>query len=180
MLKKLSPSERRLVLLSASTAFIVLNLIFLPKLMAGNRAAKQKHTELKAELTAAESWIAKEAYWAERKKWLEETEPELNAAREDSATQFEQLQASARKFGLKIDEVQLLQLPETEFYQPIGAQLVVTGPWPGLVQFIAKLQDPLLFDVIPRFHIKSDQEPPNVQCELQVQRWFHKPRQEAP
>lgn len=174
MLKNLSPSERRLALISASTAFIVLNLIFLPRLTAGNHAARQKNTELKTQLTAAETWIAKEAYWAERKKWLEETEPELNAAREDSATQFEELQASARKFGLKLDEVQLLQLPETEFYQPIGARLMVTGPWPGLVQFVAALQDPQLFDVIPRFRIKSDQEPPNVQCEMEVQRWFHK------
>ncbi len=174
MLKKLSPTERRLALISAGTAFIVLNLIFLPMLTAGNRASKNKNTELKAQLTAAETWIAKDVYWAERKKWLEETQPNLNAVREGSATQLEELQSRARKFGLKMDEVQLLQLPETEFYQPIGARFVVTGPWPGLVQFVAALQDPKIFDVIPRFRIKSDQEPPNVHCEMEVQRWFHK------
>jgi hypothetical protein len=42
-----------------------------------------------------------------------------------------------------------------------------------VVEFIADLQDPKLFDVIPRFSVKSEEEPPNVRCELEVQRWFY-------
>lgn len=172
---KLNARERNLAVLLAVTGFLLLNLIFLPKLMAANRAGRQKAAELQAQLAAAESWMAKEAYWNERKDWLEKTEPALNAAREDSATQLENLQASARKFDLAITDVQLLQLDSTEFYQPVGARLAVNGPWPGLVQFVAGLQDPAQFDVITRFSAKSDDEPSKVQCELEVQRWFHKP-----
>lgn len=180
ILKNLNSRERTLALLLMGTAFLVLNLLFLPRLTASNQAGKRKNAELKAQLAAAEGWIAKSDYWAERKKWLQDTEPALNAAREDSATQLEELQAAAREFGLKIDEVQLLQLAETEFYQPIGAKIAVSGPWAGLVQFVAKLQDPALFDVIPRFSIKSGEEPSSVLCEMEIQRWFHKPKAEAP
>ncbi len=172
---KLNSRERNLALLLLATGFLLLNLFFLPKLMASNRAGRQKATELQAQLSAAEGWLAKEAYWTERKDWLEKTEPALNAAREDSATQLEDLQNSAKKFGLTITDVQLLQLDSTEFYQPIGARLSVNGPWPGLVQFVAGLQDPAQFDVITRFSVKSGDQPPNVLCELEVQRWFHKP-----
>lgn len=173
-LKNLSPRERTLALLSGGTLFIVLNLLFLPKLTAANRAAHQKNSELKAQLAAAEGWIAKEDYWTKRRDWLEETEPSLSVARQDSATQLEQLQAAARKLSLQLEDVQLLQLPEAEFYQPVGVKFTVNGPWAGLVKFVADLQDPKLFDVIPRFSIKSDREPPNIHCEMELQRWFHK------
>ena len=175
ILKNLNSRERTLALLLAGTAFLLLNLIFLPGLTAAYQAGKRRNADLKAQLAAAASWTAKSGYWAERAQWLRDTEPELNAAREDSATQLEELQAAAREFGLKIDDVQLLQLAETEFYQPIGARIAVSGPWAGLVKFVAKLQDPVLFDVIPRFSIKSGDAPSSVLCEMEVQRWFHKP-----
>lgn len=180
ILNKLNARERTLALLLGGTAFLLLNLLFLPRLTASNQAGKRKQAELKAQLGAAEGWVKNEAYWQERKKWLQETEPTLNAAREESATQLEELQATARKLGVQINGVELLQLPETEFYQPIGAKLTVSGPWPGLVEFVAKLQDPVEFDVIPRFSVKSADEPPNVICEMEVQRWFHKPKSETP
>lgn len=172
MLTKLNSRERTLALMLGLVLFLLLNLFFLPKLTAANRTARQKNTELKAQLTAAEGWVAKKNYWAEHKQWLDETEPVLNAAREESATQLEQLQAAAKANGLAISDIQLLQLDETEFYQPVGARLTISGPWPGVVKFIAGLQNPALFDVIPRFSMRSDQEPPNVRCELEIQRWF--------
>lgn len=169
----LNPRERALALALALTAFVLLNLLFLPKLTAANRAARQKGTELKAQLAAAQGWMARKDYWTEREQWLESKEPVLKAAREDSATQLEALQASAKENGLTLKDIQLLQLPATEFYHPVGARLTLSGPWPGFVKFVAALQDPVLFDVIPRFSVQSDQEPPDIQCELEIQRWFH-------
>jgi hypothetical protein len=172
---KLNARERTLALALVLIGFILLNLLFVPKLTASNRAARQKGVELKAQLDAAQAWVAKKDYWAERKKWLEETEPILKAAREESATQLELLQAAAKKNGLTIKDIELLQLPNTEFYQPVGARLTFSGPWPGFVTFVAGLQNPALFDVIPRFSVQSDQEPPDIQCEMEIQRWFHTP-----
>lgn len=174
ILKNLNPRERNLALALGGTAFILLNLLFLPKLTAANRAGKAKNKELSAQLAAAEGWIAKQDYWDARKKWLDETEPTLTGARADSATQLENLQKMAKDNGLKLDDVQLLQLPETEFYHPVGLRCTVSGPWPGFVKLMAALQDPRLFDVVPRFNIKSADEPPNIRCEMEIQRWFHK------
>lgn len=180
MLKNLNSRERNLAFLLGAIAFLLLNLFFLPKLTVGNRSAKNKHTELKARLAAAEGWIQKEAYWTVRRDWLAKTEPQLTADRGDSATQLEQLQEAAKESGLKIGEIQLLQIKETEFLHPVGVQLTVNGPWAGLVRFVARIQDPQSFNVIPRFSIRSDQEPPNVLCELEIQKWFHTPSESAP
>lgn len=173
ILSKLNPREQRLALVLAGVAFLIVNLLFLPQLTASNHAAKQRNIELKSQLTAAESWIHQEAYWKERAEWLEKTEPELTGRRRDSATQLEELQKRLQESGLALEEVQLLQLPETEFYQPIGATITISGPWSGLVHFLAETQTPEQFVVTPRFSIKSDQEPPNIHCEMEIQRWFH-------
>ena len=178
-LSQLSPRERNLALMLGVTAFLILNILFLPKLMTGNRTAKQRNVELKAELAASESWIKQQAYWDKRKKWLEETEPELTGDRRDSATQLEDLQKAARAAGIKIDEVQLLQLPVQEFYHPVGARFTVSGTWENMVKFLQDAQEPDQFDVIPKFSIKSDQEPPNVICEMEMQRWFRLPEEAA-
>jgi hypothetical protein len=180
MLKNLNPREQRLALALGAVLFLIVNLFFLPRLMAFNRVGHQKNTELKAQVAAAEGWVAKRDYWNERRDWLEQTAPSLNAARQDSATQLELLQEGAREFGLTITDVQLLQLQPTEFYQPIGARLTVRGPWSGLVQFVSGLQNPELFDVISRFSVRSDDPPPQVQCELEIQRWFHSPEEVTP
>lgn len=175
MMKNLSPRERNLALALVMVGFVLLNLIFLPRLMAYNRSGQQKKTELEAQVKAAEGWVAQKDFWNTRKEWLEATEPEITAARQDSATQLELLQKTAREFGLQITDIQLLQLEATEYYQPVGARLSVTGPWSGLVAFVSGLQNPELFDVIPRFSVRSADPPPNVQCELEIQRWFHLP-----
>lgn len=171
-MKRLSSREKTLAMLLGFVAFMILNLIFLPRLSAGNREGHSKHTDLKAQLAAAEAWIGKREYWAERKKWLEDNEPLLEASRRDSASQLEELQKIARDSNLKIEEVRLLQLAPSDFYQPVGAQLTLTGPWSGLVKFLSNLQQPDYFDVVPRFSVKSGQEPQNIRCELEVQRWF--------
>lgn len=176
----LNPREQRLALGLAGAILLMLNLLFLPKLIAFNKANRQKHAELSAQVAAASAWLAKRDDWNRRREWLEKTEPDLQAAREDSAMQLEQLQQSARACDLVIADVQLLQLPPAEFYQPVGARLTVKGPWEGLVRFVSGLQNPELFNVIPRFSIRSDDPPPNVQCELEVQRWLHFPKETTP
>jgi len=172
MLKNFSPRERNLALALGTIVFLVLNLIFMPRLLAYTREARRKQAELQAKATAAKSWVEREAYWNRRKEWIEKTEPAAKAAREDSARQFEELQALARQYGLKIADVQLLQLDAAEFYHPVGARFAVSGPWPELVKFVSGLQNPDRFNVIPRFSVKSDDPPPNVQCELEIHHWL--------
>lgn len=180
LLKNLNPRERTLAFLLAGVAFVLLNLFFLPKVTAANRENKSKGTELKAQLAAAQNWMLKKDDWAARKQWLLENEPGLGEARQDSVTQLEQLQKLAKKCGLTISDIQLLQLPETPFYTPVGAKISMKGPWSGLVELLEGLQSPTLFDVIPQFSIKSGEEPSSVQCEMEIQRWFQKPMTPTP
>jgi len=174
-MRKLNPREAALALALGTTAFLLLNLFFLPKLIASNRVAKQRGIELRSQLTAAEGWVRQEAYWRERREWLEKTEPTLDERGNATASQLEDLQKTARDSGLALNDLELLSLAQTEFYHPVGVKFTAVGPWPALVRFLAKYQQPDLFDVIPRISIRSDQEPPNVQCEMELQRWFHNP-----
>lgn len=172
MLKNFNAREKRLALGLGVVIFLMLNLLFLPKLIAGNKARRQKNAELTAQVAAARTWVTRRDYWNERKAWLEKTEPILHAAREDSAAQLESFQKAAREHDVSLSDIQLLQLPAAEFYQPIGARLTVKGSWSGLVAFVSGLQNPELFNVIPRFSVRSDDPPPHVQCDLEVQRWL--------
>ncbi len=180
MLKNLNSRERGLAFALVGVLFVLLNFYFVPQLLSSNRERNQKAEELQAQLAAAKKWIEKKDYWNEREDWLEKTEPALNAARKDNATQLEHLQQMARESELQISDIQLLQLEPTEFYQPVGVRLTLTGTWSGLVRFISGLQEPELFDVIPRFSVRSEDPPPNVRCELEIQRWFHTPPETSP
>jgi len=172
MLKNFNLRERNLALALGSIVFLVLNLLFMPRLLAYKKEARRKQTELQAKAAAAKGWVEREAYWNTRKEWIEKAEPTLKATREESARQFEELQALAHQHGLKIADVQLLQLGPAEFYHPVGARFAISGPWPELVKFVSGLQNPDRFNVIPRFSVKSDDPPPNVHCELEIQHWL--------
>jgi Tfp pilus assembly protein PilO len=176
---KISSREKMLAIALGVIAFLIVNLLFLPKLTTANRLAKQKGKELKAELTAADGWIKQSAYWKEREDWLEKEEPTLTERGNASATQIEELQKFAQEFGLQLKDLQLLSPKEAEFYHPVGVRFSLVGPWASVVRFLAELQTPTLFDVIPRISIRSATEPSQVHCEIELQRWFHTPADEV-
>lgn len=171
-MKKFSPSETRLAVAAGATIFLVLNLMLVPRLLTANREAAARVRDLQAQVAAAETWIGQTDFWAERRQWLQETEPSLEEQGRAAADQLEELQAHAADLGLILTDVELLSPPATEFYNPLGARFTAIGPWPAFVDFIAGLQDPELFDVFPRFILRSDSDALNIRAELEMQRWY--------
>lgn len=174
ILNNLKPRERFLAFVLLGIALMLLNLLLLPQLIAANREGKKKGAELTAKLGAAEGWMARKNFWAERKKWILENQPVIAEGRADSLNQLETLQKAAKESDLAVSDIQLLQLAETAFYTPVGARFTVRGPWSGMVNFLDNLQTPLRFNVVTRFSIKSAEEPTQIQCEMEIQRWFQK------
>jgi len=174
ILNNLKPSERFLAFVLLGIAVLLLNLLMLPQLLAANREGKTKGAELTAKLGAAEGWMSKKDFWAEREKWLLENQPVIAEGRTDSLNQLERLQRTAKSSDLTISDIRLLQLTETAFYTPVGAKFTVNGPWSGMVSFLETLQTPTRFKVVTRFTIKSAEEPAKIQCEMEIQRWFQR------
>jgi hypothetical protein len=176
---KISPREKLLAVMLGGIAFLLVNLFFLPTLLTANRLDRQKGAELRAELTAAQNWIKQGDYWREREEWLHKEEPTLTERGNASANQIENLQKLSRQNGLQLRDLQLLNLQEAQYYNPVGVRFTIVGPWSGVVRFMAALQGPTLFNVIPRITIRSATEPSQVHCEMELQEWFHKHLEEA-
>lgn len=174
ILDNLKPRERFLAFVLLGIAVMLLNLLLLPQLITANREGKKQGAELAAKLGAAEGWMSKKNYWADRKKWILENQPTIAEGRSDSLNQLETLQKTAKASDLAVSDIQLLQLTETPFFTPVGARFTVSGPWSGMVAFLETLQTPLRFNVVTRFSIKSAEEPTKIQCEMEIQRWFQK------
>lgn len=174
-MRKLNDNEKKLALLLSVTLFILGNLIFLPGLLNARAESGKKIEELQLQVVAAEVWMNQSEYWAIREAWIQETEPALDRRGGATADQLEELQETTKRFDLEMSEVQLLPPEQTEFFDALSVRFTVAGEWSALVQWLAELQSPSNFNVIPRFSLRSDAEPTRVHCEMELQRWFRHP-----
>ena len=172
---KLNPRERNLAFLFGVVVFILVNLFLLPRLHTGNTQGRKVRAELEMQLTAAQGWVSQNDFWQHRADWIREAQPKLDDPGQETAAQLEQLQQQAHKFGLELRDISLLPLAEQQFYKPVGVRFVASGSWPALVRFLAYFQTPETFTVIPNISIRSDQNPPNILCEMELQRLFQLP-----
>ena len=175
ILNKLSPSEQRLAGLLAAVVFLLINLFLLPRLHSANTEGGKKREELRLQLAAAQTWMKQQDYWQKREQWIREAQPKLTDPGQETATQLERLQRQAKDIGLELRDITLLPLADQPFFKPVGVRFTARGSWPALVRFLAHFQTPVSFNVIPQISIRSAQEPQNVHCEMELQRWFQNP-----
>jgi len=171
-MRKLNSRELTLAIGLGSTIFILANLLFLPRLLESIQELGEKNTDLKARLTAAESWVANQDQWNFRREWFEENQPLFDERGVQSAEQLERLQEFAQSVNVKLDDVQLLSPEGGEFHRAVGARLKAVGPWSDMLAFLAEFQRPDNFEVIPELSLRSAPEPPDVIAELQLELWY--------
>lgn len=171
-MRKLNSRELTLAIGLGSTIFILANLLFFPRLLEGIRELEEKNTDLKAQLTAAQSWIANEEQWNSRRTWFEENQPLFDERGVQSAEQLERLQEFAESVNVKLDDVQLLRPEGSDFHRAVAARLKAVGPWSDMLTFLAEFQRPDTFEVMPELNLRSGPEPPEVIAELQLELWY--------
>jgi hypothetical protein len=175
-MRRLAPSEKRLLLLLCGALFLAVNLL-------GLRAFLQARTGLRKAITATRAEIAESRGWIERGEilrpavaWLDSHPMPRLEPDAASAELLKTEREEAEKAGLKVAEENLLPpqtSPQTSPQESSVALAVkLSGSFASLVKMLFALQTPSAWRTIDKISIKSDAQPPNVLVEMELRRQF--------
>lgn len=171
-MRPLTNNERKLSIALGVILLVFGNFFAINWLLQQEKEQSKRREDGVLAVREAESWLAEKTMWLERKKWLDEKQPTLANPEQANSELLQSLQTSARKHQINIIEQALLEPSRQPFYQETSVRIKVTGSLESVVKWMNEIQQPELFQAITSFSIRSDAEPPNVHCELQVGRRY--------
>jgi hypothetical protein len=170
--QKITPRERRLVLMVAGTLFLLINLLLWNKLfdILGNARA-----DLAAQKIAREEqrqFIKEKDLWARRDQWLKQHQPTLKSAVEAS-TLLDQVKEIAGKHNVLIENPAIGSGDSTADHQSVFASFETKSPWPPLVRLLYDVQQPESFVVFESVQLHIDNaDPTMMRGKFKIARWF--------
>jgi len=171
-MRQLTKLEKTLIIALIGTVFILANLFGVSALMRQRRALQLDSITIKGEQAEAELWLAQKPKWLARKAWLDKSQPAASQPEAAQSTFFEELQKSARSRDLAIDEQGFGEVSETPHFKAVAVRMRVTGTLENTTRWLAAIQQPALFQAITSFSLKSEKEPPQVNVELQIAKYY--------
>jgi len=171
-MRPLTKLEKTLIYALVGTVFLLANLFGISALLRQKRALKLDAITLKGERDEADLWLSQKDKWLTRKDWLDKTQPQAAQPEAAQSTFFEELQKSARSRNLAIDEQGFGEVAETTHFQSVSVKMRVTGTLENTTRWLAAIQRPELFQAITSFSLKSEKEPPNVNVELEIAKYY--------
>ncbi len=171
-MRALTSSEKRLSLFLGVALFLIANVFLLNAWLQGTKAMRQQRTDLSNLLIEQEIWLEDEAYWTERRQWLDANQPMAAADGSAGTSLLEFVRTSASQHGVQILQQSLAEPNINPDYHEHSVQLRVSANLEGLARWLAEIQKPESFHAITAFNLKSDKEPPTVLCDLQIARWY--------
>ena len=171
-MRQFTKLEKTLMIGLAVTIFLLANLFGVSALLRQRRAVKLDAITLHGAQDESNLWVEQKDKWLARKDWLDTNQPK--AAQPDAAqsTFFEELQKSARARNLAIDEQGFGEVSNSTHFQSVAVHMRVTGTLENTTRWLAAIQQPTLFHAITRFSLKSEKEPPNVNLELEIAKYY--------
>jgi hypothetical protein len=171
-MRRLAPSEKRLLLLLCGALFLAVNLL-------GLRAFLQARTGLRKAITATRTEIAENSGWIERGEilrpavaWLDSHPMPRSEPDAASAELLKTEREEAEKAGLKVAEENLLPPQSSPQGSSVAVAVKLSGPFAGLVKMLFALQTPSAWRTVDKISIKSDAQPPNVLVEMELRQQF--------
>ena len=164
--------EKTLMIGLAATVFLLANLFGVSALIRQRRALMIDAITMRGSQEDANGWLEKKAMWLTRKDWLDKTLPKALQPDAAQSTFFEELQKSARARNLAIDEQGFGEVSNSTHFQSVSVHMRVTGTLENTTRWLAAIQRPELFQAITSFSLKSEKEPPNMNLELQIARYY--------
>lgn len=171
-MRQLTKLEKTLIFVLIGTVFLLANLFGISALLRQRRAVQLDAITLKGERDEANLWLSQKDKWLARKDWLEKTQPKTSQPEAAQSTFFEELQKSARSRHLAIDEQGFGEIAETAYFQSVAVKMRITGTLENTTRWLAAIQRPELFQAITSFSLKSEKDPPNVNVELEIAKYY--------
>jgi hypothetical protein len=171
-LRKLSKNERRLLFMFGLALFVMANFYGISYLVDTESALNQRLGELEATAKTNQIWLREKQFWLTRKQWIDHQQPRVNASQVPQSELLQALTASAQANQLVIQEQSFAELKNTANYESVAVKLKLAGDLENVVKWLAELQQPEKFQAITNFSLKSEEQPPKVNLELEVARWY--------
>jgi hypothetical protein len=171
-MRPLTKLEKTLSITLAATLFLLANLFGISALLRQKRALQLDAVTLKSTRDEADLWLGEKTKWLARQDWLNQTQPKAAQPEAAQSVFFEELQKSARARSLAIDEQGFGEVAETKHFQSVVVRMRVNGTLENATRWLASIQRPELFQAITSFSLKSEKDPPNVNLELEIAKYY--------
>ncbi|HEX8371359.1 MAG TPA: hypothetical protein VF585_01145 [Chthoniobacterales bacterium] len=171
-MRKLTKLEKTLSVGLACTIFLLANLFGISALLRQRRALQLDALTLASARDESNIWLEQKDKWLTRKAWLEKPQPRSTQPQAAQTTFFEELQRSARSRNLAIEEQTFGEVAENKYFQSISVRMKLTGTLENTTRWLASLQSPELFQAITSYTLKSEKDPPNVNLELEIAKYY--------
>ena len=85
---------------------------------------------------------------------------------------LETLTKSAAANQLQIQEQSFSESKSTPYYRSVAVRLKLSGSLQNVVKWLVQVQQPEAFQAVTSLSLKSAEEPPTVNLELEIARWY--------
>ena len=171
-LRKLTKSERRLSIILVLAVFAILNFYGISYLLDEHAGLAQKISELQSQRRSHELWLRDRGLWLARKTWMDSQQPHIPPNVAPQSEFLEALTKSAKDHALTIEEQGFGEAKNTPDYRSVVVKLKLSGKLEQVIKWLVGVQQPEKFQAITRFALKSADQPPTVNLELEVARWY--------
>ena len=170
--QRMTPRERRLVLMVAGPLFLLLNLVIWSKLFSILGNARAELALQKATRAEQSHYIKEKDLWARRDQWLKQHQPTLKSAVEAS-TLLDQVKEIAGKHNVLIENPAIGAGDSTSDHQSVFASFETKSPWAPLVRLLFDVQQPESFVVFESVQLHIDNaDPTMMRGKFKIARWF--------
>ena len=173
-MRKLTASETRLAQLLGVTLVLVALVFAVVYYQRSVAALDLRIADLENRKVEADFWRGEAPFWERRREWLLRNMPVLPDDGTAASRFLESVQQSASGSGLEISSQSLLEPVAGSEVEEYALRMRVGGSLEQLTRWLAELQRPEKFQAVSALNLKSDKEPPDVVCELQVTRFYLK------
>jgi hypothetical protein len=177
MAAKLTPREKKLLLLCVGVLVLMSMAIVTNRFMSRRKLALEKITVLQREKLENDTWLKDQAFWSKRRAWLKETMPGTESLGRAQGQLLEDLQNQALELGVSAEQPTLPPLaPATMSHREVTVSMRLRGDQTVVLNWLGSMQSPEKFQAIRQLEIEIDskarEKTPQVLCNLTLARWF--------
>jgi hypothetical protein len=171
----MQPSEKRLLLILCAALFLALNLLGLRFLMLSRKRLDGGIASANAAISEDRSLIEAGKALRPAVDWIKEHPMPRLAPDDASAGLLREERDAAEAAGLKVTEENLSSPGETAYGRTAGVSVKLSGPFPGVVKFLFRIQSPGAWRMVEKLALRSDSQPPNVLADIEIRQYFQTP-----
>jgi len=171
-LRALTKRERRLAVIFVLALFAMANFFGLSYIFGLASDSSRAVADLRSQEQSNALWLREKDLWLKRKEWIEKSQPRIQPDQAPQSDLLESLTASAKSNQLQIVEQSFGEIQSKPNYQAVSVRFKLSGALQNVVKWLVQVQQPELFQAITSFSLKSGDEPPTVNVELEIARWY--------